>query len=225
MSKKVFILLLIINMSIISVNAASIVKVIAQNEFSTQVPSEKMNVKLKKDYNLGNYEFKSGDILECNITKTVRPKIGKRNARFYVEPYAYISDEEEIQIETTLKGKYVKGIISKEDLVEADKGKIAKKVAIKAGDTYMKTMVPGYSVVKGMVLNEEGNIVKSGLKEVYKDSPFSFLGKGRDVYILPGEEFCLMFSKPKDMKKSKDLTEEEQQAEVTEITEENTEEI
>ena len=166
-------------------------------------------MQLKKDCSIEDYEFKSGDIIKCNVTKVVRPKCFKRNARFYVEPYAYISNDKENEIKTKLQGKYSRGVVSKEDIKEIDKAKAAKQAAVKASEAYIKTIVPGYSVVKGMVINEEGNIIKSGIKSAYKDSPLAFCEKGKDIYLEPNDTFCLSLKKLKLSKKTEIIQEEE----------------
>ena len=223
MKKYILTTLIVLNFIALPSYSATIMRVIALEEFNTVAPSETISFKLKKDCTLGDYEFKSGDVINCNVSKVVQPKRGKRNAKFYVEPSTYISDEEEKQIETKLKGKYIKGVFSKEEIKQLNKGEIAMNAAMKAGSAYIKTVVPGYSVVKGMILNEEGNVVKSGIKGAYKDSPLVFFERGKEIYLEPDDEFSLLFSKPKQEKKQKDKVEEP--VNETEIPIEDTEEI
>ena len=224
MKKYILITLIILNLMISPSYSATIMRVIALEPFNTDTPSDRISFKLKKDYVLGDYEFKSEDIFKCNVTKVIRQKRLRRNAKFFVEPYAYVSgDEEEKQIEVKLNGKYIKGILTKEELKQLDKGEIAMQAAMKAGGAYVKTVVPGYSFIKGMVLNEEGNVIKSGVKGVYKDSPLVYLERGKAVYIEPDDEFNLLFKKPKRLKKSKDIV-REVPSEVTENPEEKSEE-
>ena len=223
--KNYILVIIILNLLILpAYSTSNKVKVAVLEEFSTENPADKINLILKKDFTIENYELKDGDILKCNVSKVVPPKHFKRNAKFYVKPYAYISNEDEIDIETNLQGKYSRGIVSKEDLKEIDKGKAAKQAAMKASETYIKTMVPGYSVVKGMILNEEGNIVKSGIKSAYKDSPLAFCERGKNIYLEPDDTFYLTFKKVKHSKKSEiTLKEETEEAEnsIENKTEEN----
>ena len=182
MKKNILITIILLNLIILPSYSVTIMRVIALDSFNTDTPSETISFKLKKDCKLGDYEFKSEDIFKCNVTKVIKQKRCKRNAKFYVEPYAYISgDEEEKQIAAKLNGKYIKGVLTKEELKQLDKGEIAMQAAMKAGGAYVKTVVPGYSFFKGMVLNEEGNIIKSGVKGVYKDSPLVYLERGKAV--------------------------------------------
>ena len=41
----------------------------------------------------------------------------------------------------------------------------------------------GISFVDGLVTNPEGNRLKSGAKQVYKDSFLSYVEKGEDIHV------------------------------------------
>lgn len=51
----------------------------------------------------------------------------------------------------------------------------------------------GVSFVKGVWKNPENNRLKSGVVQVYKDSPLSYVEEGKDVYITKDTMFLLKF--------------------------------
>lgn len=218
--KKIYILILILAMQTSACFAMTNLRVKMQEDFTTANAPENINLEVVKNAQLGEYELHSGDILECAL-KVKPPRRGKRNAVFYVQPSTIISGEEQIEVTKKMRGRYTKIKFSKEDLKQVDKGKIATKTAIKAGEYFAKNMTPAISIAEGMIKNEEGNRLKSGAVQVYKDSPFSYLSKGKQITLKENEEFYILFKtkkvKNKKQKIEEPISEEESAIEETPI--------
>jgi len=205
--KKILYLILILYLSVTAAYAESNkVHVAAISEFSTANPPSTIDVDVLESCLLGSYYLKEGDIIHCNVIKVTKPKRGKRAASFVVYPNSYTSDEKIISINENYYGKYSKKIISKEELKKIDKAKVGKKAVLTAGNFFMKGFSSAVSMAEGMIENNEGNRIESGVKKVYKDSPLSYVEKGQELNIEPGETFYLIF-KPSNGKKLADITE------------------
>ena len=176
-----------------SVYAAVKMKVSALDEFKTEKPAKVINVRVREDVQLGSYELKQGDDLTCNVVKIVDPKRGKRNAAFYVQPVSYISKENVINIEGDYYGKYSKRVLSKEELKQIPPGRVIKKAALTVGNYFVKGLSTGVAFAEGAINNEEDNRLKSGVIEAYKESPLSYISKGEELDIKPGDNFYLVF--------------------------------
>lgn len=180
-------------------NASTKLKVTVQEEFKTESPAEYINLVLEDDENLGDYNLKAGDIVECKVIKVKKPKRGKIDARFSVQPISYVnSDGEKTVIKKKYIGTYAKSIITKEDIKRNVTPKSVVKAAAKtAGNMYIKGMGQEISFIKGVVKNKEGNRLKSGFTEVYEDSPLAYTKRGEEVCIEPGDVFYITFKSKK----------------------------
>lgn len=206
--KKLLYSLLALSISVTAVFASSdTVHVSAVSEFNTANPAQKIDVKVISDSNLGSHTLKEGDIIHCNVVKVTDPKIGKRAATFAVCPTSYTSDEHTTQIDENYYGKYASKVISKEELKNVDPLKVGKKAALSVGNHFVQGIAPAYYMAEGMIKNEDGNRIESGVKGVYKHTPLSYIEKGQEVDIKEGQEFYLVF-KPSKSKKSEDITKE-----------------
>ena len=93
---------------------------------------------------------------------------------------------------------------------ELNKLELATSAAATAGGFifHVPLLSESVSFVKGVVKNPEDNRFKSGAKQVYKDSIFSYVEEGKDIDIKENTMFILKF-------KSSDIedldTEEEQE--------------
>lgn len=216
MKKRILCMLAVLLFSITSANASSDkVHVSALESFSTIHPSSKIDVKVIADSNIGKYELKTGDVIHCNVVKVTDPKRGKRAASFAVCPISYTSNEHTVRIEDNFYGKYASKIISKEELKNVDAKQVGKKAARSVGNYFVKGIAPVASLAEGMIKNEEGNRLESGVKQVYKDSPLSYAEKGKQVELEPGEQFYLIF-KPSKSKNTEDIIEEATEDEIIE---------
>ncbi|MBR6126078.1 hypothetical protein IKQ21_00165 [bacterium] len=194
MKKGILSLIFAFLLSVCSVQAAIQMKVSAVNEFDTEKPTKTINVRVNKDTILGNYELKSGDILKSNVLEVTEPKRGKRDADFYVQPYAYVSGGVTKNIDETILGRYSKTVLSKEEIKKLPKLQIAEKAAVTVGSFYIKGLSQGVSLAKGVITNPDGNRVKSGVKQVYEDSIISYVEKGKELDIKPDDEFYFIFT-------------------------------
>ena len=176
-----------------SYSSAIQMKVSAINEFKTDAPSKTINVSVREDIMLGQYSIHAGDKLLCNVLEVTDPKRGKQNAGIYVQPVSYTSSGKTILINDEYIGKYSKTVLSKEEIMNMPKLGLVKKAAVTVGSFYIKGLSQGVSLAEGIVRNEDGNRLKSGVKQVYEDSPLSYVEKGSELDIMPGDDFYLVF--------------------------------
>ncbi len=210
MKIKLIITIMAIIFSINTANAAiNKVNVEAVSDFSTKNPVEEIDVKVVKDSKIGTYELHAGDVIHCKVLKVIPPKIGKRAASFNVSPLSYTSEGQTTVINEQFSGKYFKKVLSKETIKTMDKKKAGIKAATTVGGFFVKGVAPAVSLAEGMIINEDGNRLESGVKQVYKDSPLSFLEKGKYVELKSGEEFNLFFKQLKNKKSSKEKDNDE----------------
>ena len=208
MKKKLLLSLLTLCLTYTAANADSYkVHVAAIENFNTAEPTSKMAVKVIEEANLGSYNLKPNDILYCNVIKVTDPKRGKRAATFAVCPTSYNNGEENVKINDNFYGKYSAKVLSKEEIKNIDAMKVGKKAAVSVGNHFVKGVAPAISLAEGMVKNEDGNRIESGVKQVYKDSPLSYVEKGAELQIKPDDKFYFVF-KPSKSKNSADIAEE-----------------
>ncbi len=192
--KKILLSIFALFLTLTAANASSDkIHVTTVSEFNTENPSEYIDVKVIEDGTLGEYNLKAGDIIHCSVVKVTDPKRGKRTATFSVHPISYTSDGSTTKIEKNYYGKYASKIISKEELKNLDPVQVGKKTAVTVGGYFVKGLAPAVSMAEGMIKNEEGNIIESGVKKVYKDSPLSYVEKGQELDLNPGEKFYIIF--------------------------------
>lgn len=183
------------------------VHVTTVSKFDTANPSQKLDVRVIEDGLLGSHILRTGDVIHCNVVKVTDPKRGKRSATFAVCPTSYTSDGETIVINENYYGKYAARIISKEELKKVDKVEAGKKAVLTVGNHFVKGLKTGVTLAEGMIENEDGNRIKSGVKKVYKDSPLSYVEKGQELDLESGDSFYLIF-KPSKSKNASDIAEE-----------------
>ena len=178
--------------------AADTVHVTALEEFRSVSPRETIDVRVLEPAELGSIVLKQDDILHCKIVKIVNPKRGKRSASFCVNPVSYTSGEETFEINESYYGNYSARILSKEELKNVDTVKVGKKAALTIGNHFVKGVAPVFSLAEGAIKNEEGNRIESGVKQVYKDSVFSYVEKGENLDLKEGTPFYLIFKPMSD---------------------------
>lgn len=182
--------------STVLVYASDKVHVSSLSDFSTSAPAKTIDVKVLEDTNLGEYPLSAEDTIHCNVIEVTKPKRGKIAAGFKVKPVYYVHDSINTPIETDYVGKYAAKIISKNEIKNIDAKKVGKKAIITVGNHFVKGVAPVASLAQGMIQNEDGNRIESGVKQVYKDSVFSYVQKGEDVNIKPGDSFYVIFKNP-----------------------------
>ena len=210
MRNKIILSILTLFCSLSVVNAASDkVHVAAIEEFDTTKPLQKIDVQVIEPTTLGTHALHNGDIIHCNVIKVTDPKRGKRSASFAVCPTSYTTEGNTVTIKENYYGKYASKVISKEELKKVDKVKVGKKAVLTVGNHFVKGLTAGVTMAEGMIENEEGNRIQSGVKKVYKESPLSYVEKGQELKIEPGDSFYLIFKPSDDADIAKELLEEE----------------
>ena len=199
MKNKILAFFILLVASATMVNAASYnVRVVAMDKFSTNAPSKVIAVKVLEAAQVGNYSLRPNDTLYCDVVKVTDPKRGKRAATFSVHPDYYLTGDETVKITEPFNGKYASKIISKDELKNVDPLQVGKKAAVTVGNHFVKGLAPAVTLAEGMIENEEGNRIESGVKNVYKNSPLSYVEKGQELVIEPGDSFYLIFKPSKN---------------------------
>lgn len=161
-------------------------KVEAITPFSTENPEEDFTVKVLEECKLSDsLVLESGVILHTKTCDIISPKRLKRDASFSVMAESYVDKNGEThRFEDIYKGKY---------FVPADKKDLAKNAALNIGSCFIKGLSLGVNAVEGAIKNEEGNRLKSSVKNIYDNSPISYIEIGEDITINAGETFNLNF--------------------------------
>lgn len=207
MKNKYVLSFLMLVLSLASASAADNVKVIANAEFSTTNPAKSIDVIVAEPSLIGENELHANDILHCNVIKITGPKRGKRSASFAVTPISYSSDGVTKKISGNYYGKYADKVLSKDEIKNIDAMKVGKKAAVTVGNHFVKGIAPAVAMAEGMVKNEDGHRIQSGVKEVYKSSPLSYVEKGQNLVIEKGDSFYLVF-KPSEGSNTNDINAE-----------------
>ena len=198
MFKKVLVLFACFVINVCAVNAATQVKVVSVQDFSTLEPTETFHAKILEPTYLGGYNLEVNTILHCQIFNIIEPKRGKRDASFYVIP-TYYSTESGVmkKFEEEMYGKYAKHVLSKEELKKIPSFKTLKKAGLAVGNLFVKGLSTGCAFVEGAWKNEKDNRLKSGVVNAYEESPLSLINEGNQLDIKVGDEFYFVF-KTKD---------------------------
>ena len=205
MKKKILLTVCALFLTFTAATAASDkIHVTMVGEFNTANPSQNIDVRVIEDGILGHYLLRKGDIIHCNIVKVTDPKRGKRSASFAVCPTSYTSEGNTVTIKENYYGNYSARILSKEELKKVDAMKVGKKAALTVGNHFVKGLTAGVTLAEGMIENEEGNPIESGVKKVYKESPLSYVEKGQELSLDSDDSFYLIF-KPSNGKNSSNI--------------------
>jgi len=194
--RKTLLILVVLFMTSISAQCAESALGTAQTEFSTAKPSRSFEVKLNEAVELDDgSSLNANSILYGKVIQVEDGLRGKRQGYFKFYLQKCIIAEEEIDM--TRKNIIVK-VTHYEPL---DKKKVAKKVATSSATTVagkvlkVPVLSQGVSFVKGAVKADDGeNRFAEGAKQVYKDSPLSYIEKGGSLIVNPGSVVKLRFS-------------------------------
>lgn len=194
--KKIFYTMVLLFMTALSVCAETITG-IAVFPFSTDNPTTTFTVKMNQPIVINNMiSVKEGEYLYGNVTKVVDGQRGKRMGYFVFNP-TYLADG---------KGK-VKPLTDKTLKVKVsfykpfDPKSTAKNLAETGAETAAGILLnipmvsQGVSFIKGVANPDEeaSNRITSGFKQVYKDSPLSYVEKGEPLILEKGQEVKLNF--------------------------------
>ena len=170
--------------------SAQSIKVTALNEFTTTNPTKTMQVIALEHVEFKNgIIFENGTIIKGQILDVKQPKRGKRNASFKFKPTSYTyNGKTTIVDDENFIGKY-------KEYKELNKAEIAGKAATTAGGMILHVPLfsQGISLLKGMWKNNEDNRLKSGVVQVYKDSPLTYVEEGKDINIKEDDIFIFKF--------------------------------
>lgn len=186
--KKIFIFLFFL----LSSNAfgAWDIKLKALDNFTTLNPSENFSAKVIQDIKIDDIELSKDDIINCTLNKTIDPKRAKMDAKIYFNLESFENEQGKHDFQIQYLGKYEDEIL-KEKIKNISAKDAAKSTAGIIGSHYVPGFSQAISFVDGVVENKDDNRVKSGFKQVYKDSPLSFVEKGEEIEIKKGDIFYL----------------------------------
>lgn len=188
--KKFFILAFVFILLSLPANAAQKIKVSALTPFNSVNPTSKMKVITLERVEFNNgIIFEDGTVVTGDIVDVKQPKRGKLNASFKFRPTEYLyNGEKHVVNDPNFIAKYI-------EYKEIDKLGVATSAATTAGGLifHIPLLSEGVSLVKGMWKNQEDNRLKSGVVQVYKDSPLSYVEEGKDVVIEENTMFILKF--------------------------------
>lgn len=172
------------------VQAAQSLKVSALTPFNSLNPVETMKViTLERAEFKNGMVFEEGTVITGDIFDVKQPKRAKLNASFKFKPTSYLYNGRVGKIEDpNFVAKYA-------ELKSLDKAALATSAATTAGGIIFQIplLSQGVSLVKGMWKNPENNRLKSGVVQVYKDSPLSYIEEGKDIVINRDTMFVLKF--------------------------------
>ncbi len=189
--KKFLFILLVFSFTMCSALAEDM-KVMALNDFSTAVPKE-IQVKVIESVSLDkDVLIPMGSTVTGLMIDVIPAKRLKRDATFSFMPTYFTTPQHE-------RYKFNKKYVGKfSPNIEIDKGELAKNAALTVGDFFVQGLSTGFYAVQGAVKDEKGNKLFSAVNNVYKNSFFSYVEKGGDVYIKAESLFCFKFKKPEE---------------------------
>ena len=160
-------------------------------KFSFENEAQSVSLKVLKENQFENgIKLEEGSILTAKVTKAVDPKRGKRNGYLIIEPVSYTipSTGETKNVDEPSWSAKVLGY----------KPLDAKKSAVGAGLAVAGHFVKGigqfYYFGKGVISPEDGeNRLKSGVKNVYENSPLVYLEEGEEAHVEKGDLLLLKF--------------------------------
>lgn len=187
--KRFFVLLAFFIFSCSGVQAKSI-KVVALEPFSTVRPSETFAIQTLQDEYLPDDIFLPEDaMITGQIIHVEAPKRGKRNGYIKFVPQKIIYEDRTIDI----KDAKLTAIITYYRPI--DPKDLAFTVARKTANFMFKGVISAAEFVIGVVENEDGNRIKSGVMNVYRDSFFVYIEVGDELNVKKGDTLIFKIKK------------------------------
>lgn len=186
--KKSFWTIILISFLCVAPAYAERLHVQGLSELSTSAPSNYITFRTLESIELSpDVKINSGYVVNAKVSEIIPPKRLKRNAKFRIIPISYTdTNGNTYAIKEEFIGKY-------SPKFKLNKAEVAKSTALTVGDLFFKGVSLGYRAVEGAVKNEEGNRAKSSIVSVYKHSPLSYVEKGQQLSIKPGDLFSFTF--------------------------------
>lgn len=183
--KKILNFLLVIFFLSAQAIAANI-KIMSLQNFSTSSPPKYYKAKIVETEMLKDgFLFEENSVICGEILEVVSPKRGKRDA------YAILSINK-VMIgphQEKLRSPYLAKVVGYEPL---NPKKVAFSLATTAAGFVVKGATQGITFIQGVAQNEEGNRLKSGVVNVYKNSPLSFIEPGEQLDVEVGDILLLI---------------------------------
>ena len=183
------------------------------------------SVKLVEDGMMNDVYMLKGDILNCVLKKVTDPTRAKRDAKIYFTVESYEDSKGVHDVQEPLVARYAKTVLNKEEIKKTPPKKIAKKAASTVGNFFMKGFSYCVSFADGFATNPEGNRLKSGAKQVYKDSFLSMVEYGKEVTVKEGDVFYLVVKPVKEEIEKETLDEQKEEVEKNQSSEEASQEL
>ncbi len=168
------------------------IKVKALEDYSSIKPAETFSVKVLADIHSEHISLLEGDILVCEFLKAKKPTRAKRDAQIFFTLKTYTDSSGTHQFNQKFASKYSKKVLNIDAIKSIPPKTAIKKTAGVVGDHFFTGVSYGISFLDGLVTNPEDNRIKSGAKQVYKDSFLSNFEKGEEILIKKGDEFYLV---------------------------------
>lgn len=163
----------------------------AVTPFSTESPADTMTVKLLEEYKVSDsLTLPVGTVINGAVSDVVSPKRLKRDATFSFTAQKYDDGH-------GISGNFDKNYIGRY-YQKVDKKEVAKNTSLAVGSFFVKGLSLGVNAVQGAIKNEEGNRFKSSAKNVYDNSPLSYVEEGQELDIKPNDIFWLKFKTATD---------------------------
>ncbi len=164
---------------------AETIVVQALDDISTENPANSVTLKVLTNIKFDeNFSLKSGDIVKGDIINVTDPQRLKRDATFSYKINSVLVSHKWIPVDGDYVGAYT---------TKLNKADIAKSAVLSVGSYFVKGLPLGYYAVEGAVKNENDKMLESSAKNVYENSPLSYVEKGEELYIKKGELFYLKF--------------------------------
>lgn len=199
--KKIILLFLIIFFIKNCAYSWDTIHVRALSDFTSVNPSNTFQTQVIEEGKVFETTLFKDDILNLKLKEIKAPTRGKNDAKIYFNVLNYQNNFEPHEFFEPLVAKYSKTAINKEEIKKMPKKGLIKKGAGAIGDYFFKGVSYGISFADGVATNEEGNRLKSGVKQLYDDSFLSLIEYGKDIEIKKGDEFYFIIKKEKDSDK------------------------
>lgn len=186
--KKLLLIFASIIFFISSSAQAKSIRVISLEKFSTANPSPTYKVQvIEKEIFKDGTILEPGAIISGEVVKVKNAQRGKRNGYFVFLPTEIIMNNKTYKIRNPHISAKVVGYspINPSNLIEtAAKGAVG---------LIFKGASQGISFAQGVAQAENGNRLKSGFVNLYKDSPLAYIEEGAELNINAGDLIVLKF--------------------------------
>ena len=193
MRKNIFILTFIFMLLTSCVHAQTSIKVVSMDDFSTAAPSQEYRVRLIDPVILANGKvLPAGTIVSGPVSNVQNAKRLKRDGYFEFMPNSISING---KTKTIKNPRVTVKVVGYEPL---DSKQLVESVAKTAAGYAIKGATQGISFVQGLVQDDDGNRLVSGVTKVYKDSPLSYIDEGSELNLKVGDTVILIIKDPQN---------------------------